>query len=181
MHRIIITRLAAIATATATAVLLAGPAQAATAGAAGKVSGKEHISGVAFGKNAISNHTTYPLTFTGLVRTTSIFTPPSGNRAVLPTPRGNLGAMLVRPMRAHLVSLDRRTCYGVEQFTAGLRVVTRKSTGVFAGATGKGGVSLMFGAFLPRTHGACNPRGNPVSAKDALSTLNAQIALTLRK
>jgi hypothetical protein len=50
---------------------------------------------VAFGKNAISNHTTYPLTFTGLVRTASLFTPPPGNGAVLPTPRGNLGAMLV--------------------------------------------------------------------------------------
>jgi hypothetical protein len=182
MYRIIIARLAAVAAAGATAVLLAGPAQAATAGAAGKVSGKELISGVAFGKNAISNHTTYPLTFTGLVRTTSLFTPPGGNRpAVLPTPKGGLGAMLVRPMRGHLVSLDRRTCYGVEQFTAGLRVVTSKSTGVFAGATGKGGVSLMFGAFLPRKHGACNPRGNPVSAKDAFSTLNAKIALTLRK
>lgn len=181
MHRTIITRLAAVATAAAAAALLAGPAQAATAGAAGKVSGKESISGAAFGKNAISNHTTYPLTFTGLVRTTSIFTPPSGNTAVLPTPRGNLGARLVRPMKARLVSLDRRTCYGVERFTAGLRVVTSKSTGVFAGATGKGGVSLMFGAFLPRKGGACNPRGKPVSAKDAFSTLDARIALTLRK
>ena len=181
MHRIVITRLAAVATAAATAVLLAGPAQAAAAGTTGKISGKELISGVAFGKNAISDHTTYPLTFTGLVRTTSIFTPPSGNNAVLPTPRGNLGAMLVRPMKARLVSLDRRTCYGVEQFTAGLRVVTSKSTGVFAGATGKGGVSLMFGAFLPRKNGACNPQGEPVSAKDAFSTLDARIALTLRK
>jgi hypothetical protein len=181
MHRIIITKLAAVATAAAAVVLLAGPGQAATVGATGKVSGKELISGVAFGKNAISNHTTYPLTFTGLVRTTSIFTPPSGNNAVLPTPRGNLGAKLVPPMKAHLVSLDKRTCYGVEQFTAGLQVVTSKSTGVFAGATGKGGVSLMFGAFLPRKNGACNPRGEPVSAKNAFSTLDAQIALTLRK
>jgi hypothetical protein len=72
---------------------LAGPAQAAAAGTTGKISGKELISGVTFGKNAISDHTTYPLTFTGLVRTTSIFTPPSGNNAVLPTPRGNLGAI----------------------------------------------------------------------------------------
>jgi hypothetical protein len=84
-------------------------------------------------------------------------------------------------MKARLVSLDRRTCYGVEEFTAGLRVATSTSTGVFAGATGKGGVSLMFGAFLPRKSGACNPRGNPVSAKDAFSTLDARIALTLRK
>jgi len=180
MHRITIVRLAAVATAAAAAVLVAVPSQAATAGATGTVSGKELISGVAFGKNAISSHTTYPLTFTGLVRTTSIFTPPSGNRAVLPTPRGNLGAMLVPPMKGHLVSLDKRTCYGVEQFTAGLRVATGTSTGVFAGATGKGSVTLMFGAFLPRKNGACNPQGNPVSAKDAFSTLDARLALTLR-
>jgi hypothetical protein len=181
MHRIIITRLAAVAAAAAAAVLLTGPAQAGTAAAAGTATGTEHISGVAFGKNAISNHTTYPLTFTGLVRTTSIFTPPSGNNAVLPTPRGNLGARLVRPMRAHVISLDKRNCYGVEQFTSGLQVVTSKSTGVFAGATGKGSVSLMFGAFLRRKNGACNMRGQPVSAKNAFSTLRAQIALTLRK
>ena len=180
MYRTIITRLAAVAAAGATAVIMAGPAQAST-GTAGTVSGKEVISGVAFGKNAISNHTTYPLTFTGLVRTTSLFTPPPGNGAVLPTPRGNLGAMLVPPRRSHLISLDRRNCYGVEQFTSGLRVVTSKSTGVFAGATGKGAVSLMFGAFLPRKNGACNLRGKPVSAKDAFSTLDARIALTLRK
>jgi Phytanoyl-CoA dioxygenase (PhyH) len=139
------------------------------------------IGGVAFGKNAISNHTTYPLTFTGLVRTTSLFTPPPGNGAVLPTPRGNLGAMLVP--RGGVISYPSTgaNCYGVERFTSGLRVVTSKSTGVFAGATGKGADSLMFGAFLPRKNGACNLQGKPVSARDAFSTLDARIALTLRR
>jgi hypothetical protein len=39
----------------------------------------------------------------------------------------------------------------------------------------------MFGAFLPRKNGACNLQGKPVSARDAFSTLDARIALTLRR
>lgn len=180
MYRTIITRLAAVAAAGAAAVLLAGPAQASSTSAARTVSGTELISGVAVGKNAIASSTTYPLTFRGLVRTTSLFTPPSGNRAVLPTPRGDLGARLVKPMTFTLVSVDRRNCYAVERFSSALRVVTSTSTGVFAGATGRGSVSITNGAFLPRkASGGCNFEGTPVSPKDAFSALVARIALTL--
>ena len=183
MYRTFITRLAAVAAAGATAVLLAGAAQASTGAAAGTVSGTEHISGVVFGKDAIASSPTYPLTFTGLVRTTSLFTPPSGNGpAVLPTPKGGLGAQLVRPMRFHVISTDRRTCYGVFRFSAALRVVTRLSTGVFKGATGKGAVAITQGAHFGRgSSGACNFRGNPVSGRDAFNALAARIALTLRR
>ena len=87
MYRTIITRLAAVAAAGATAVLLAGPAQASTGAAAGTVSGTEHISGVVFGKPALSNRPTYPLIFYGLVRTTSLFRPPKNGPAVLPIDR----------------------------------------------------------------------------------------------
>lgn len=180
MYRTIITRFAAVAAAGAAAVLLAGPAQASSTAAARTVSGRELISGVAFGKNAVSSHTTYPLTFRGLVRTTSLFTPPSGNIAVLPTPRGGLGVRLVQPMTFRLISVDRRNCYAVERFTSALRVVTRTSTGVFTGATGQGSVSITNGAFLPRrASGGCNLQGNPVSARDAFSALGARIALML--
>jgi hypothetical protein len=183
MYRTFITRFAAVAASGATAVLLAGPAQASTGAAAGKVSGTEHISGVVFGKDAIASSPTYPLTFTGLVRTTSLFTPPSGNGpAVLPTPKGGLGAQLVRPMRFHVISTDRRICYGVFRFSAALRVVTRLSTGVFKGATGKGAVAITQGAHFGRgSSSACNFRGNPVSGRDAFNALAARIALTLRR
>ena len=182
MYRTIITRLATVAAAGATAVLLAGPAQAGTGAAAGTVSGTEHISGVVFGKNAIRNRPTYPLIFYGLVRTTSMFRPPATGPAVLPTPKGGLGARLVRPMKFHVISTDRRTCYGVFRFSAGLRVVTRLSTGVFKGATGSGAVSITQGAHFPRgSSGACNFRGKPVSGKDAFNALAARIALTLRR
>jgi hypothetical protein len=182
MYRTIITRFAAVAAAGATAVLLAGPAQASTS-AAEAVSGTEHISGVVFGKQAIASSPTYPLTFTGLVRSTSLFTPPSGNGpAVLPTPKGGLGVTLVRPMSFHVISTDRRTCYGVFRFSAALRVVTRLSTGVFKGATGSGAVSITQGArFGRKSSGACNFRGNPVSGRDAFNALAARIALTLRR
>jgi hypothetical protein len=182
MYRTIIIRLGAVAAAGATAVLLAGPAQASTGAAAGTVSGTEHISGVVFGKAALSNRPTYPLTFTGLVRTTSLFRPPNNGPAVLPTPKGGLGARLVRPMRFHVISTDRRTCYGVFRFSAGLRVVTRLSTGVFKGATGSGAVSITQGARFGRSSsGACDFRGNPVSGKDAFNALRATISLTLRR
>lgn len=182
MYRTIISRLAAVAAAGTTAVLVAGPAQASTAAAAGTVSGTEHISGVAFGTNAIRNRPTYPLIFTGLVRTTSLFRPPATGPAVLPTPKGGLGARLVRPMRFHVISTDRRTCYGVFRFSAGLRVVTRLSTGVFKGATGSGAVSITQGAHFPRrSSGACNFRASPASGKDAFNALAARIALTLRR
>jgi hypothetical protein len=181
MYRTIITRVAAVAAAGATAILLAGPAQAGT-GAVATVSGTEHISGVVFGKSALSNRPTYPLTFTGLVRTTSLFRPPKNGPAVLPTPKGGLGARLVRPMRFHVISTDRRTCYGVFRFSAGLRVVTRLSTGVFKGATGSGAVSITQGAHFGRkSSGACDFRGNPVSGKDAFNALRATISLTLRR
>jgi hypothetical protein len=182
MYRTIITRLASVAAAGATAVLLAGPAQASTATAAGKVSGTEHISGVVFGRAAIANRPTYPLIFYGLVRSTSLFRPPATGPAVLPTPKGGLGARLVRPFRFHVISTDRRTCYGVFRFTAGLRVVTRLSTGVFKGATGRGTVSITQGAHFPRrASGGCNFRGRPVSGKDAFNALAARISLTLRR
>ena len=181
MYRTIIIRLSAVAAAGAAAVLLAGPAQAST-GAAGTVSGTEHISGVVFGKAALSNRPTYPLTFTGLVRTTSLFRPPATGPAVLPTPRGGLGARLVRPMRFHVISTDRRTCYGVFRFSAGFQVVTRLSTGVFKGATGSGAASITQGARFGRSSsGACNFRGHPVSGKDAFNALRATISLTLRR
>ena len=181
MYRTIIIRLGAVAAAGATAGLLAGPAQAST-GAAGTVSGTEHISGVVFGKAALSNRPTYPLTFTGLVRTTSLFRPPKNGPAVLPTPKGGLGARLVRPMRFHVISTDRRICYGVFRFSAALRVVTRLSTGVFKGATGKGAVAITQGAHFGRgSSGACNFRGNPVSGRDAFNALRATISLTLRR
>jgi len=182
MYRTIITRLAAVTAAGATAVLLAGPAQASTGAAAGTVSGTEHISGVVFGKPALSNRPTYPLIFYGLVRTTSLFRPPKNGPAALPTPKGGLGARLVRPMKFHVISTDRRTCYGVFRFSAGLRVVTRLSTGVFKGATGSGAVSITQGAHFGRgSSGACNFRGKPVSGKDAFNALAARIALTLRR
>src|SRR5436305_148722 len=100
MYRTIITRLAAVAAGGATAVLLAGPAQASTGAAAGTVRGTEHISGVVFGRAAIRNRPTYPLIFYGLVRPTSLFRPPATGPAALPPPKARLGARLVPPSAA---------------------------------------------------------------------------------
>ena len=61
-------------------------------------------------------------------------------------------------------------------------MVTRLSTGVFKGATGRGTVSITQGAhFGRRASGGCNFRGRPASGKDAFNALAARIALTLVK
>jgi len=85
-------------------------------------------------------------------------------------------------MRFHVISTDRRTCYGVFRFSAALRVVTRLSTGVFKGRhRQRRGVHHPGRALRPGTVRRVQLPGNPVSGRDAFNSLAARIALTLRR
>lgn len=169
------------------ALLLAGgPALASNRPAGGhnvgrSVTGLEFISGSAHGKRT-KESIRIPLRLRGVVRARGfIYTGETRTRAITTS----AGRLTIRNTGRHFrQSLNNRTCHysGVEKAT--FRVVGRKSTGAFAGASGPMKLRIYFAGYLPRRKsgkhkGQCNTSGNAPTNDYALTWL-ARIVLTVR-
>jgi hypothetical protein len=183
-------KLAAVAVAGAASVALAGaPALASSQASAGKaITGPEIIVGAVHGKEALVNAPIIPLRLRGLVNTRSVVNlggsgPRKGDVKTFRTPRGNL-AVMVTSKPQNNQSLNNKTCRFSFTTVLTLKVVSGKSTGAFAGASGPGAVQVSFAANAPRftsgpKKGQCNPNGRP-HTKGAVASFLGSLVLTVK-
>jgi hypothetical protein len=81
-------------------------------------------------------------------------------------------------------SLNTKSCRETFAEYIQVRVVGKKSTGAFAGASGPGAVQIAFAATAPRhksgpKKGQCNPNGQP-KAKGATASFLGSLVLTVK-
>jgi len=150
--------------------------------------GTESMTGQVTGAAAVTgtNGPTVPLTLTGPVATTSAFTPPGGTSThsvvTFKTPDGNLVVAAVAPGANQNPALNAKTCAMAQTIHATYVVNGAKSTGKFAGATGKGTATFSFAATAPKlASGKCNDSENAQPlAKGAIVIFTASGPLTLK-
>lgn len=174
------------------ALLLAGvPALASThsaAAAAKTTTGPEVVQGAVHGKKANANVPHIPLTLHGVVNTTYpgfALGSGGGNNHVLATKAGRLAVHgLGKQQQSQTANM--KTCHVTFTIRQPFTVVTGKSTGAFAGASGPGAYQVLFSAFFPRYHsgphkGQCNTSNSakPLN-KGAYASFLASVVLTAR-
>jgi hypothetical protein len=172
------------------ALLLAGvPALASTHSAAAKTTtGPEVVQGAVHGKAANANVTRIPLTLHGVVNTTDpgfALGSGGGDNHVLATKAGRL-AVHGLGKEAQSQTANLKTCHVTFTIRQRFSVVTGKSTGAFAGASGPGAYQVYFAAFFPRHtsgphKGQCNTSNSakPLN-KGAYASFLASVVLTAR-
>jgi hypothetical protein len=180
----------AAAGAASVALVAGGTALASTHASTSKsVTGPEVIAGTVHGKAALANAPTIPLQWLGVVRTRSVINlggsgPHKGSVKTLKSRAGNLTVMVTsKPTSSQQVNT--RTCRFSFRQDIPVRVVSSKSTGAFAGASGPGAAQVTFAATAPRfksgpKKGQCNPNGQP-KARGASASFLASVVLTVRK
>jgi hypothetical protein len=155
----------AAAGAASVALVAGGTALASTHASTSKsVTGPEVIAGTLHGKAALANAPVIPLRWLGVVGTRSI--------------------MVVRKPTSSQ-KMNTRTCRFSFRQDIPVRVVSSKSTGAFAGASGPGAAQVSFAATAPRIKsgpkkGQCNPNGQP-HARGAFASFLASVVLTVKK
>jgi hypothetical protein len=162
---------------------LALPAAAFSGFSAGNTSksGNERFSGSLTGAPALANVTTYNLTFSGPVSTTGTISLGSGgnkkgDQHTLKTKAGNLVIVLDRDVGNGAVRANPTTCVFTDRITVPATIVGSKSTGSWAGATGKFGIVALFRATGPKlSNGKCNTSS---SARPITSTAFSSFAGT---
>jgi len=148
-------------------------------GAGSSKSGNERFSGSLTGAPALANVTSYHLTFSGPVSTTGTISLGSGGNKkgdehTLKTKAGNLVIVLDRDVGNGVVHANSTTCVFTDRITVPATIVGSKSTGSWAGATGKFGVVALFRATGPKlSNGKCNTSS---SARPITSTAFSSFA-----
>jgi hypothetical protein len=150
-----------------------------------RASGREIVLGEVHGREAViiggQRRPKIPVRLFGVVRTSGIVGIGDTKRHTVVTP---VGKLIVHEVSSHEKSklLDPRICR-VETTIRGTFVVRPdRSTGVFKGATGTGGVHLRFTFNFPKRNGKCFYGSGAVpSARGALISIRVEIPrLTLR-
>ena len=153
------------------------------------VTGPEVISGTVHGVKALIKKPVIRLRLFGLVNTRSVINlgggggPNKGDQKTVKTPRGNLTVRVTaKPTHSQVINLN--TCRFSFAVNIPLAVVSSKSTGAFAKASGPGAAQVSFSAKVPRftsgpKKGHCNPKGKPI-ARTAVASFLASLVLSLR-
>ncbi|MGO9162936.1 MAG: hypothetical protein ACLP7J_19955 [Streptosporangiaceae bacterium] len=195
------TKLVALAAASAAAAAMAAgaPALASSHGASSHgasshsggaittLTGPEVVSGTVHGREALINHPVIPLRWRGLLYTHSIVRlSGSGTREgdvkSLRSPDGKLTVLITHKPQSRQF-FDDRTCRFSYVQDIQLKVLGRRSTRMFAGASGPGAVQVLFSGYVPRykhgpKKGQCS-HGTPLR-KGARATFLVSMVLTLR-
>ena len=150
------------------------------------MSGTESFTGSATGKAAVANNTTFPLTWSGPVKTTSTFStggsgPKKGQHHTFKTAAGNF-VVVVSGKPTTVQHASATTCYFSQVVTVPYTVDGAASTGKFAGATGTGTAVVTFAAYGPKlSNGKCNQSNSAVPlAKGASATFKGTGPLTVK-
>jgi hypothetical protein len=144
-------------------------------------SGNERFSGSLTGAPALANVTNYHLTFSGPISTTGTISLGSGgnkkgDQHTLKTKAGNLVIVLDRDVGNGSVHANSTTCVFTDRIAVPATIVGSKSTGSWAGATGKFGIVALFRATGPKqSNGKCNTSS---SARPITSTAFSSFAGT---
>jgi hypothetical protein len=150
--------------------------------------GAETFSGTVTGKAAVANSSTFALTFSGPVATTGTQTlsgngPKKGQHHTFPTKAGNLVAVVSGSVVNSQKLLSTTTCRFEYSTVVPFTVDGAASTGKFAGSSGKGVVTVLFTADLPKlSSGKCNTSNNaqPLAAA-AVGTFKGVATLTVKQ
>jgi hypothetical protein len=181
-------KLAGVAIAGIAALGLSVPALASShPGASKPITGPEVLAGAVHGKEALVNAPRIPLRWRGLVNTHSVIKlggggPHKGSRKTLKTPKGKLTVKITaKPTQSQ--AFNPKTCRIAFNEYIQVAVVSGKSTGAFAGASGPGAVEIHFAAKARRYKkgphkGQCNPNARPY-VKGAIATFLASFVLTV--
>lgn len=182
MNKIIASLLAALALGASLAACGSSSSTTATT-----KSGTETFYGKVTGKAAITNNTVFALTFKGPVNTTGTQTlsgsgPKKGQSHTFPTKAGNLVATVTKTPVNTQKLLSASTCRFEYGTVVTYAVNGAKSTGSFAGSTGKGVVTVLFTAELPKlSSGKCNESNNAQPlASGAVGTFSGIGPLTVK-
>ena len=162
-------KLAAVAVASAASLALTlAPAMASTQASA---TGHEVVHGALHGKaawiQAGKANPKVPVRFRGLVRTRGVVGL-GGSKSRTHTIRTGAGKFSVRVIKTHHSQrvLNPRICRLQYKNSFTFTMNTRKSTGAFAGATGRGAGSIVFTFNYPRrANGTCNYSNSAVPSK----------------
>jgi hypothetical protein len=179
-------RLAAVAMAAGTGVLMLGgaPAMASTRNA---ITGPEIAYGAIYGKPATANNPVIPLSWRGLVNTRGVFSPngpapKKGHRFTFKTSAGKLTIRVTAvPTTTQYINL--KACHFSSSTNLVFSVVGSRSTGRFARTSGPGAVQVYFAGYGPRyksgpKKGQCNTSPNaPERAKGAVATFLLSLVL----
>ena len=181
-------RLAALAMAVATGVLVLGAAPA-MASSNKAITGPEIAYGAIYGKPATANNPVIPLSWRGLVNTRGVFAPTGpapkkGQRYTFKTSSGKLTVRITAaPTTTQHISL--KSCHFSYSINLVFSVVGSKSTGSFARTSGPGAVQVYYAGYGPRyksgpKKGQCNTSPNaPERAKGAVATFLLSAVLKL--
>ena len=176
----------AVAGSAAALVLAATPALASSHGVSRPMPDSESAYGVVYGRAATIP--VIPLNWRGLVDTHGIFSPRGnpprrGDRVTFTTSAGNLVTEVTAPS-ATSQTFDRRTCYFTDKTDVVFSADGRRSTGAFAGVSGRGTVAVYSAGYVSKVmhgpgKGQCDTSPNaPELTKGAVASalLNAVLA-----